>query len=200
MNGVHENQPEEHPGMEERLSTYFDKSVTIVRQYADLIEQDYAQPVLRYASLKFKEKPVTMTFLSIFAGLSALPLLSFVGLTVFALSSIIFLAFISAAIAFLTIEAILVVCLVFTLWSLFVTASFTTAVVGFVYCTTRLGMLIAHQGPSGVTDWADETRQYIFYARKREATDDSDESAVLVDGVGPNSKKFKVEEESPPDN
>ncbi|KAI9460654.1 hypothetical protein HD554DRAFT_2176510 [Boletus coccyginus] len=187
------NQTTEHPGVEESLSGYFQRSATIVRQ----IEQDYAQPVLRYASLKFKEKPVTMTFLSAFAGLSALPLLSFVGLTLFSFSSIAFLALISAAIAFVAVEVIFVTCLVFMLWSLFIVASFITATVFFVYWTTRLGVLITYEGPSGVVDWAHETRQHFLYAVRREATEESDESGILVDGDGQNSKNIKVEEETP---
>lgn len=138
------------------------------------------------------------------------------GLTVFTLSSIAFLALISAAVTFIAIEAVLgtqssthielalldcasdiVACLVFILWSLFIVASFTTAVVVFVYWAMRLGVFVSREGPSGVTDWAHETRQYIFYARRQEASEESDESAVLVDKDGPTSKKIKVEEEIP---
>ncbi|KAF8556625.1 hypothetical protein OG21DRAFT_1436821 [Imleria badia] len=189
------NQTTEHPaGVEESLSSYFQRSATIVRQYADL--QDYVQPFLRYASLKFKEKPITMTFISVFASLSALPVLSFVGLTIFTFSSIAFLALVSAAIAFISIEVVLVASLVFMLWSLLIVASFITTIVVFVYWTTRLGVLVTYEGPSGVSDWAHETRQHFFYARRRETTEDFDESAVLVDGDGQSSKKVKVEEET----
>ncbi|KAG8216060.1 hypothetical protein J3R82DRAFT_8060 [Butyriboletus roseoflavus] len=199
INGVNVNTDQTTTeGMEESLSSYFQRSTTIVRQYADMIEQDYAQPILNYASLKFKEKPITVIFLSVFASLSALPLLSFVGLTVFIFSSIVFLALISAAIAFITVEAVLVACLVFMLWSVFIAASFITTIVVFVYWTTRLGVLVTYEGPSGVTDWAYETRQHFFHPNRREATEESDESAVLVEQDGPSSKKIKVEEETPP--
>lgn len=89
-------------------------------------------------------------------------------------------------------------CLIFVLWSLFIAASFITVIVVFVYWTTRLGILVTYEGPSGVTDWAHETKQHFFHAKRREATEDSDESAVLVDQDGPSSKKIKVEEETPP--
>jgi hypothetical protein len=82
-------------------------------------------------------------------------------------------------------------------WSLFIVASFTTAIVVFVYWTTRLGVLVTYEGRSGVADWAHETRQHFFYAKKREATEESDESAVLVDQNGQSSKKVKVEEDTP---
>lgn len=83
------------------------------------------------------------------------------------------------------------------LWSLFIVASFITATVFFVYWTTRLGVLITYEGPSGVVDWAHETRQHFLYAMRREATEESDESGILVDGDGQNSKNIKVEEETP---
>lgn len=86
------------------------------------------------------------------------------------------------------------------LWSLFIAASFVTVIVVFVYWTTRLGVLVTYEGPSGVTDWAHETKQHFFYVRRRELTKESDESAVLVDQDGPSSKKIKVEEETPPNN
>lgn len=82
------------------------------------------------------------------------------------------------------------------LWSLFIVAGFTTAIVVFVYWAMRLGVFVTREGPSGVADWAHETRQYISYTRRREATEESDESAVLVDKDGPTSKKIKVEEET----
>ena len=140
------------------------------------------------------------------------------GLTVFVLSSIAFAALASAVITFVIIEAFLgtdlsitlyqlcltayrtVACLVFVLWSLFVVASFTTAVVFFVYWTMRLGMFITREGPSGVTDWAHETRQYVFCSVKREPSDETDESTVIVDRDGPISKKVKVEEEEASNN
>ena len=83
------------------------------------------------------------------------------------------------------------------LWSLFVVASFITATVFFVYCTTRLGVLVTYEGPSGVVDWAHETRQHFVYGKRREVTEESDESAFFVDGDGQNSKNIKVEEETP---
>lgn len=86
------------------------------------------------------------------------------------------------------------------LWSLFIVASFTTAIVVFVYWTTRLGVLVTNEGPSGVTDWAHETRQHFFYRKRREPTEDSDESAVLIDQDGQSSTKVKVEEETPLNN
>ena len=61
-------------------------------------------------------------------------------------------------------------------------------------------MFVTREGPSGITDWAYETRQYILYPKRREPTEESDESAVLVDNDGPTSKKVKVEEETPSNN
>ena len=80
--------------------------------------------------------------------------------------------------------------------SLFFVASFTTTIIVLVYWTTRLGVLVTYEGPSGVADWAHETRQHFSYARKREATEGSDESGVLVDQDGQSSKKIKVEDET----
>lgn len=96
----------------------------------------------------------------------------------------------------LTLYRHIVGCLAFMLWSLFIVASFTTAIVVFVYWTTRLGVLITYEGPSGVTDWALETRQHFFHGKRREPTEESDESAVLVDQDGQSPKKLKVEDEA----
>lgn len=72
-------------------------------------------------------------------------------------------------------------------------------IVVFVYLTVRLGVLVTHEGFSGVTDWAYETQQHFSYAKKRESTGDSDGSAVLVDRDvhSPKKPKVKVEEETP---
>ncbi|KAF8842851.1 hypothetical protein BDN67DRAFT_965296 [Paxillus ammoniavirescens] len=183
------------PDMQENLAGYFQRSVTIVRQYADLIEHKYARPALRHISWRFQMNPVTMTFLAIFCSLSALPLLSFIGLSVFAISSIASLALMSAAIALIIIEAILLACLAFTLWSLSIFAIFATTFIGFAYLLVRLGVLVSSEGRSGVKEWACETRQHFSRAKSLETNEGSDESTVLVDHDGPSSKKIKVEEE-----
>ncbi|KAF9224758.1 hypothetical protein BS17DRAFT_807846 [Gyrodon lividus] len=180
--------------MQENLASYFEKSATIVRQYADLIEHSYARPALHNFSRRFQINPVGMTFISVFFALAVLPVLSFIGLSIFVISSIAFLALISAAIASIIVEAFLVACLIFTLWSLFVVAIFVTTFVGVAYLTMRLGLLVSSEGRSGVKEWAYETRQHFSCAKSSEANEGSDGSAVLIDHDGPTSKKVKVEE------
>ncbi|KIK93627.1 hypothetical protein PAXRUDRAFT_828787 [Paxillus rubicundulus Ve08.2h10] len=181
------------PDMQENLASYFQRSVTTVRQYADLIEHNYARPALYHIAWRFQMNPITMTFLSIFCSLSALPLLSFIGLSVFAISSIASLAFISAAIALIIVEAILLACLAFTLWSLSIFAIFVTTFIGFAYLLVRLGVLVSSEGRFGVKEWVYETRQHFSRSKSSEANEGSDGSPVLVDHDGPSSKKVKVE-------
>ncbi|KAH7882933.1 hypothetical protein F5I97DRAFT_1900664 [Phlebopus sp. FC_14] len=159
--------------MHESLSGYFERSALVVRQYADSMEHHYARPALNYASEHFHSHPILVTFLTIFCSLAFLPVLSFIGLSTFAVSSIVLFAFGSAAIAAIIIELMFVAFLVFALWSLFIVAVTLTSFVIFAYVTIRLGVLVNSDGRSAVQEWVCETRRQFspFKAEEGKASD-----------------------------
>ncbi|KAI6033592.1 hypothetical protein PISMIDRAFT_198829 [Pisolithus microcarpus 441] len=153
---------EEPEEFQEGLATYFEKCAELVRQYADVIEQRYARPALALWIRNFKEKPITMTFIAILSILSVLPALSFVGISVFIISSIVFLAAVSAIMACLVTESIIVSIGICTMCSLVLVAVLATVFFLSVYSVIRFGLLVRSNGRSGFKEWAMETRQHLL--------------------------------------
>ncbi|KAG6334892.1 hypothetical protein ID866_4201 [Astraeus odoratus] len=162
----------------------------MVRRYADIIEHRYARPALDAAIEHFKEKPITMTFIALFAALAALPIMSFVGVSVFAISSIVFVATACAVVACLVAESIIVSLGICTLFSLALVAIFLTTFVFSMYSMLRFILLVRARGGSGAMEWALETREHFLPARPEY---ESDGSAIVNDR--PNSEHTnKVED------
>ncbi|KAI9056286.1 hypothetical protein FKP32DRAFT_1599009 [Trametes sanguinea] len=81
------------------LSAYFEKSATAVRHSFGRFEQGLLRPTVRYILESFEKHPLRSTFLATYATLSALPVLSFIGLSIFIFSSFIFFALSGAVLA-----------------------------------------------------------------------------------------------------
>ncbi|KAH7925351.1 hypothetical protein BV22DRAFT_1195251 [Leucogyrophana mollusca] len=180
---------------QEHLSSYFEKSASIVRQYADNFEHNYARPAMDYCIERFQAQPVTITFLTIFCVLSFLPVLSFIGISIFVVSFFTFTALACAFIASAIAETMFVAILVSTLGALFLVSILLTALALFSYLSLRLGVLVRADGRSGITEWAHETKKHFVQRTKRgEESDGSEASAVLVKPDEDRDHRIKVED------
>ncbi|KAI6011128.1 hypothetical protein EDC04DRAFT_2767040 [Pisolithus marmoratus] len=158
----------EHGKVHESMSPYFEKcavvSATICRLASTnsfsphrgyltgvfaRIEQRYARPALVLGIRNFRKKPITMTFVAILSSLAILPVLSFVGISIFVIASIIFLAAASAIIACLVAGS----------------RSLSTIFFLSMYSVFRFILLVRSNGRSGFLEWAMETRQHLLSTR-----------------------------------
>ncbi|KAI1792365.1 hypothetical protein LXA43DRAFT_1006174 [Ganoderma leucocontextum] len=81
------------------LADYFEKSASAVRHSFARFEQDMARPTFNYLLTRFRTRPIRSTFIAFYLTLGALPVLSFVGFSIFIFATSIFLA-LAAAIFF----------------------------------------------------------------------------------------------------
>lgn len=158
----------------------------MVRRYADVIERRYARPALEISAEKFKERPIMMTFLAIFAALSALPVLSFVGISIFVISSLVFFATATTILACFVTESIIVCIAICALGSLVIVAIFATMFFITIYSMLRFILLVRTGGGSGAMEWAFETRQHLL--GKRREDHEYDGSTIVVDHQSPESQ------------
>ncbi|KAI6003442.1 hypothetical protein F5J12DRAFT_837897 [Pisolithus orientalis] len=158
----------EQKDVNESLSTYFERCTELVRQYADVIEQNYARPAIAIGIRKFEEKPIMMTFVTVLSILAILPILSFVGISIFIISSIVFVAAASAITASLVTESVIVSIGICTLCSLVLVAVFATTFLLSLYSVFRFVLLVRSNGRSGITEWVMETRQHLLLPRRVE--------------------------------
>ncbi|KAL4076880.1 hypothetical protein V8B97DRAFT_1943979 [Scleroderma yunnanense] len=175
-----------HQSVQEKLAAYFERSVATVGQYADVIEHRYARPALEVFAENFRERPIMMTFLAILAALAALPILSFVGISVFVISSITFFAAVATVLACIVAESIIISIGICTLCSLVLVAIIVTTFFFFIYSMLRFILLVRSEGGSGVMEWAFETRQHFLPARPE--GHEFDVSATMTDHRSPESK------------
>ncbi|KAI6000273.1 hypothetical protein EDC04DRAFT_2791607 [Pisolithus marmoratus] len=168
----------EHGKAHESMTPYFEKCAELVQRYADV--QRYARPALVLGIRNFRKKPITMTFVAILSSLAILPILSFVGISIFVIASIIFLAAASAIIACLVAESIIVSIGICTLCSLVLVAVFSTVFFLSMYSVFRFILLVRSNGRSGFSEWAMETRQHLLPTRPVEECDRPDRPDVAI--------------------
>ncbi|KAG0698348.1 hypothetical protein DFH29DRAFT_105846 [Suillus ampliporus] len=131
----------------------------------------------------FQAQPLTMTWvtttLTLFAVMSILPVLSFIGLSIFAVCSSLSIALVSGFVVVVAVEAMFVTVLLLVLGGLLLFSVTFTSAGAMAYLTFRLGQHLQTRGRSGIAEWAQETKQH-FAPVKSEDHDDSDSSGVLV--------------------
>ncbi|KAI0705530.1 hypothetical protein C8Q76DRAFT_751309 [Earliella scabrosa] len=81
---------------EDLLADYFEKSASAVRDSFGRFEQDVARPAIDYVLVSFRKRPIRSTFIAFYLALSALPVLSFVGFSMFIFATFIFLGLATA--------------------------------------------------------------------------------------------------------
>ncbi|KAI0822377.1 hypothetical protein BC628DRAFT_1364586 [Trametes gibbosa] len=168
---------------EDLLSAYFEKSATAVRRSFSRFERDLARPTVRYLLAAFKHRPIRSTFLAIYAALSALPILSFIGLSVFIFSSF---AFFALSIALLSAVAVVLFSgfwLGCALLFLFLLAIPLTAGALGTYLLLRFVFFARQEGSArqALTQWAQEAKVQ-FVKRSPEHPAPASQADTLVIG------------------
>ncbi|KAG2134083.1 hypothetical protein DEU56DRAFT_913755 [Suillus clintonianus] len=182
------------------LASYLEKSSHVVLEYTDIIEHRYARPALDKLSRYFQDQPLTVTWLTttltLFAVMSILPVLSFIGLSIFAVCSSMSIALTFGFVAVVAFETMFATFLLLVLGGLLLFSFVFTTFGVMAYLTFRLGQHLQLQGHFGIAEWAQETKQHFtFVSVKPEDNDDSDGSGVFVAREA--NDKVKSEDGSP---
>ncbi|KAG1752106.1 hypothetical protein EDB19DRAFT_1671970 [Suillus lakei] len=182
------------------LASYLEGASLVVLAYTDIIERKYARPALDKLSRYFLGQPLTMTWvtttLTLFAVMSILPVLSFIGLSVFALCSSMSIALTFGIAVVIALETMFATVLLLVLGGILLFSFVFTTFGAMAYLTFRLGQHLQAQGRFGIAEWAQETKQHFTSVSvKPEDNDDSDGSGVLV--AHDASDKVKSEDRSP---
>lgn len=171
-------------GLDE-LTSYLEGSTHLVLAYADIFESKYARPALDKISRYLQGQPLTTTWITttlvLFAVMSILPVLSFIGLSIFALCSSMCIALAFGFAAVVTLEIMFATFLLLVLGGLLFFSFVCTTFCVMAYLTFRLGQHLQTQGHFELTGWAQEARQHFTSVSvKPEDNDDSDGSGVLI--------------------
>ncbi|CDO76541.1 hypothetical protein BN946_scf184395.g3 [Trametes cinnabarina] len=145
------------------LSAYFDKSASVVRHSFGRFEQGLVRPTARYVVESFARYPLRSTFLATYATLSALPVLSFLGFSIFIFSSSIFFALSAAILTALSVVLFLGFWVACTL-VLLLFLSIPIAVGVFItYLLLRFAFIARKEGSvrSALSPWAQETKGLV---------------------------------------
>ncbi|OSC96488.1 hypothetical protein PYCCODRAFT_1400290 [Trametes coccinea BRFM310] len=148
------------------LYVYFDKSASVVRHSVGRFEQGFVRPTTRYIVDSFAQHPIRSTFLATYATLSALPVLSFIGLSIFIFSTFIFFALSAAVLAALSVVLFLGFWFACTLCFILLLSIPIAAGVFIAYLLLRFAFLAKQEGSvrSALSPWAQETKSR-FYKR-----------------------------------
>jgi len=160
----------------DKLKYSLERGSTILRELGANANQSFIQPNFRKFLVALEEKPLRTTFITSFVALSLLPIVSFIGFSLFTFGLFTFVALCIATFAsivticFFGIFFIAILALMFLI-SISLTAAITSA-----YLAFRLVTLMRLEGASGVREWSTETKGRIYgkgkAKSKEEPTDD----------------------------
>ncbi|KAF8973883.1 hypothetical protein BDZ97DRAFT_402832 [Flammula alnicola] len=173
MGGGDSPTPRLNAGEKDELSTQFNKSIGLVRDYTSRLEHDYAQPAFVVSRGFFEERPISATFIAIFSLLSSFPVFTFLGVSLFIIVTFITIALGVAFIAAAGVVLGLLTILLSILTAAFFTSMFLTLVSVSCYLFLRLVVLVRQEGKSGFFDWAGEMKRYILNTTGRGRQNDS---------------------------
>ncbi|KAH8101768.1 hypothetical protein BXZ70DRAFT_931849 [Cristinia sonorae] len=167
----------------EKLHTYFERSAAAVTQSFDRLDRNFIQPGITLVAVSFVERPIRTAFLSTFAALSLLPVLSFVGFSIFAVGACTFFALAAALVVSSAAIAFVGFWLGVTLTILLFVSLFLTSAVISTYLFFRYVTLVRTDGPrDGSVQWAREVRRRVRGARQ-EATHEGKPHSEEVDSA-----------------
>ncbi|KAG2159420.1 uncharacterized protein EDB93DRAFT_1245215 [Suillus bovinus] len=171
-------------GLDE-LASYLEGSTIVVQAYTDIIERKYARPALDKISRYFQGQPLTMIWvtitLALFAVMSILPVLSFIGLSIFAVCSCMSIALAFALAAAVAFEIVFTMVLLSVLGGLLLFSSVITTFGAMAYLTFCLVQHFQTHGRFRIAEWVQEAKQHFTsVSAKPEDNDDSDGSGVLI--------------------
>jgi len=146
------------------LKTYFEKTANAVGKSAEHVEEDYIRPTVQVASSYARDKPVASVFLAIFIALGILPVIIFLGASVFVFALFMVgafaIAFVASLIIILFFGAILLTTLLGALLlSVFLTASALAAFLAYRFVT--LVRTDSEGGLHGAKAWVVETKDSV---------------------------------------
>lgn len=154
------------PPEQDDLASYFDKSATTVRELMQRLENGFTRPLIQYALDAFRQHPIRSTYLTIFAALSLLPALSFIGFSFFIFTSFICVALAVALVAATAVVAIIGTLFLGTLFLLVGVSILLTASILGIYLSMRLALLTHDAGPrAGIKEWAHQSRTQLLPSR-----------------------------------
>ncbi|KAF9494354.1 hypothetical protein BDN71DRAFT_1449086 [Pleurotus eryngii] len=146
------------------LSSYFDRSATAVREYADVFEHQYARPAMKLGGVYHDQHPILSVFLVILFCLSIVPVVTFIGFSIFAAVSFIIIALSVALGAFVLLELIFVSVLLCVLGAVLFMSAFLTGTTISTYLCFRLAVLVRNEGRAGLNEWILEAKSRYYVA------------------------------------
>ncbi|KAL1689875.1 hypothetical protein GGG16DRAFT_56922 [Schizophyllum commune] len=184
---------EEKAPPQAQLESTFDRSASAVRDYAHRFESSYGRRALDTGASFYAEHPALFAVVSVFGSLSLLPVLTFVGFSLFIITSILLFALGCAAGVIIVVELFLLSILLATLLLVAILSFFVLASGAGTYATFRLCQLAYKGGVKGVYAWVGEVAAWVGVGpnvasgkRDPNATYDHNGDIILVDGKGEN--------------
>ncbi|KAK7683753.1 hypothetical protein QCA50_013129 [Cerrena zonata] len=168
----------------EDLQSYFERSASTVIQLSDKAESEYVRPGVNALMRSFQKKPVHSTFLSTWGLLSLLPVIAFIGFSLFVLGSCLFFALAGAlivsAVAIAAFGSVLTMTLVILF---FVSVFLTTTIIGSFLALHLISRIRDHGVRDGGVIWAREVKDR-FFAISASITDSSRQhGGAVVQGI-----------------
>ncbi|KAG6906003.1 hypothetical protein DXG01_016355 [Tephrocybe rancida] len=154
--------PVQLPDEDDDIYSYFNKSVSAVQMHADHFEQEYARPALRASQAFFDQRPIAATFVAVFVLLSAVPVLTFLGLALFAVTLFVIIALTSTVILSSMVVFSLLSLLILTLLITLASAAFLTLSGISIYVFASFLNLVRIHGSPGVALWMDQVSNILF--------------------------------------
>ncbi|TRM67042.1 hypothetical protein BD626DRAFT_426787 [Schizophyllum amplum] len=187
---------------QEQLESTFDRSASAVRSYAHKFEHSYGRQALDSGASFYNEHPALFAVVAVFLTLSLLPIATFIGFSLFIITSILLIALGCAACVIIAVELFLLFILISVLIIVAVFTFFVITSAAFTFAAFRLCQLAYRQGAAGLYQWINEVMSWISPSTTADAPirldattthEDSSEKSngdiVLVDGEGRSREK-----------
>ncbi|RPD52905.1 hypothetical protein L226DRAFT_576655 [Lentinus tigrinus ALCF2SS1-7] len=166
------------------LADYFERSASAVRNVFGRFEGDVARPLISYLLVSFRERPITSTFVATYVALSALPVLSFLGFSIFIFATFTFLALGVAILCASSVVGFVGFWLFCILLVFLLVAFILTLSVLITFILVRFLLHARQDGPrAALSELADDARTQYALARGRPP------------GLGPEHDDTSVKEE-----
>ncbi|RDX44543.1 hypothetical protein OH76DRAFT_1408958 [Lentinus brumalis] len=151
------------------LADYFEKSALAVRHMFARFERNVARPLIHYLLISFRERPATSTFVATFVVLSALPVLSFIGFSIFVFAAFAFVALAAAFLSASSVVSVVALLLACILVLILVVASALTIGALSTFVVVRFFLRARQDGPHiALSELADGARTQYALARGRQ--------------------------------
>ncbi|GJE86296.1 hypothetical protein PsYK624_023760 [Phanerochaete sordida] len=162
-----------------QLQSYFEQSSTVMRRAVEHVDEAYTKPGMDRVGTSFDRRPISTTFLAIFAFLSLIPVLFFVGFAVFVFGLFLSLAICTALAAFFAVILVAGGLLACTLLLLLCVAAFLTSAALGTLVAGRLVYYMRQDGlRGGLVAWAQEMRSHLLPSSVEQPADEPEDIAI----------------------